>query len=322
MAPQPAFDPSKGESSFTRIFWSVPSHLTQDDRPPSLHELFLAFQKDQLSVDQFGELIGELHGLRYTEQARRLLRDPNLSFQKFSRDGVCPAPGGPGTPFEANPDGGGDGAGCRRSSPSPFPAEELSTFAKHGAGMQNRYKDSAEAIIRDNSGLPAPPELRPGESCRRASSDVNQETALKTRSRVAKMGAGNPVLKTNKVSAGNPLLDGPEGSSGGEHYAPQEMAHTAIRLFIGGEIKALEFEQFLGRMGVDLAAPENQEVKDLVRRQSTVGDRTFLQFSKALSRRVGAANPRPGELSPDKKEADLLAIRSTPAAGVRVIPVA
>lgn len=324
MAPQPACDPSKGESSFTKIFWNVPSHLSQENRPPSVHELFLAFQKDQLSENQFGELLGELHGLRYTDQARRLLHDPNVSFHKFSRDGLCPAAGGPGTAFE--PSGGaGEGAGFRRASPTPVEAEELGVAAKQGAGMQNRYADSAEAIIRDNCGLPAPPEVRPGDTCRRAVSDVNQDNALKTRSRVAKMGTGNPVLRTNKPSAGNTLLDGnagdTDGGEKGEHYAPQEMAHTAIRLFIGEEIKAREFEQFLDRLGVNLAAPENQEVKDLVRRHEAVGDRTFLQFSKALSRRI-APGPRPGELSPEKKEADLIATRSAPAAGVRRIPVA
>lgn len=232
-----------------------------------MHELFTAFMRDELSLQEFAEAIDTLHSILLTPAAARLLTSPDgmsgqLSFNQFQR------------------------------------ALQEVVGPSGGAGKKLIISDQASAIISDNTG-PAAPMKPPSQlGAGRPSTDISQDPFIKQQvrlERAAQKGPfpGNPVVQTNHVSAGNPLAEilsrapAAQGGQADEAYGSREMANTATRMFVGGEIGRLDYEGFLAQSGVQLSA--ESEITRLIINHEKVGDGNFSQFMRAVNRQLGSA---------------------------------
>merc|ERR1711907_380876 len=95
----------------------------------------------------------------------------------------------------------------------------------------------------------------------RPSTDINQDPFIKAQVRLERAAqkqqgpfSGNPVVQTNNVSAGNPLApplhEVPVNRGcGGDAYSTREVANTATRMFVGGEMSRMDYESFLMKSG-------------------------------------------------------------------------
>eukprot|EP00440_Ansanella_granifera_P006995 gb/GFBE01007578.1/.p1 GENE.gb/GFBE01007578.1/~~gb/GFBE01007578.1/.p1 ORF type:complete len:271 (+),score=45.28 gb/GFBE01007578.1/:1-813(+) len=258
----------KGNSSFDRIFARQPGSEKRDPgEPPSVHELFSMAMRDELPLPQFVEALVELHCVRLTPAAARLLSSVDaasgrLSFSQFQK----------------------------ALQEDPFSAKSAGE-----AGLPNVLKDQAHAIIADNCGTPLPPECRKGEVGRQAS-DISNEAFVKAGQHISKVQArgafsGNVVRPTNQVSAGNPLANREDPSSasrpGGsvdlneDPYGLRDMTRTATRMFVSGELDRAGFEKFLARLGV-VPTPETDLFK-LIASHERAGDGTFQSLTRAVT---------------------------------------
>ncbi|CAD7927732.1 unnamed protein product [Amoebophrya sp. A120] len=112
------------------------------------------------------------------------------------------------------------------------------SFASQRAGGRTQYRDSAGALISDNSApAPAVRVIEETANYRRASSDV---------SRMAERSATFKVRKANDVSRNNPLIGGSALVADEANLSEQE-AHmqSAIRMFLDGELKSTEMGEFV-----------------------------------------------------------------------------
>lgn len=226
--------------------------------PPSVHELFSMVMRDQLSVPDFGAALHKLHGIPLTPAALRLLNSVDggsgrLSFAQFQR---------------ALSEGAGD----------------------HyvGAGKPNIFRDQAAAIISDNCGEAVP--ATPG-SAAKVSTDISADPFVRAEAQLAHGQTrgpfnANPVVRTNKASAGNPLAVrvGAPASATADAGAPREMANTATRMYMSGELARGEYEEFLGQYGVSLGG--ESELHKLILEHEQSGTGSYAQLSRALQREI------------------------------------
>lgn len=259
-----------GPTSFDKIF-GQPAHAA--DGKPSVHELFSAFIGDQLSLPDFAEALDAYHGIQLTAAAVQLLSstDANsgrLSFQHFQRalqEGAAAA---------------GLGRG--------------------GAGQASNFSDQAGAIITDNCGVPAP---KQPSSTVKVKTDISIDPFVKQQKRMENQRQSkepftdNPVMRSNRPSPGNPMAARLEaGAARGpeqEQEGPREMAQTATRMFVSGELPCAEFERFVTQdLGVNLAA-EDSELRRLITAHEKVGGGSFVPLSRAVLREMASA-PRCG----------------------------
>mmetsp|Transcript_45475 Transcript_45475/g.134596 ORF Transcript_45475/g.134596 Transcript_45475/m.134596 type:complete len:280 (+) Transcript_45475:110-949(+) len=237
------------------------------DEPTSIHKLFTAAMRGDLSLPLFAQELRDVHGLGITQAAARLLTSVD--------------------------------AGCGRLTFAQFQKamqDEGDGYSQGGAaGGKTKYVDSACAIIEDNCGEARAPQ--PVQSTHRISTDISSDVTelLQQRTRVEKVAqAGgafrtNPVRNTNTVSRGNPMMQlreeppqpmGGADPDGDDAYGSREMANTATRMYVGGEIDKHAFEKFLAGTGMVLA--KDSEVRKLIDRHEKTGDGKFVAFSKAL----------------------------------------
>jgi len=102
-------------------------------------------------------------------------------------------------------------------------------------------------------------------------------------------------MPTNRVSAGNPLADRGRGdaepAADADPYGTREMAQTATRMYVSGELDRVGFEKFLARFGVDLGG--ESELRHMIEAHERVGDGSFVSFSRALQRELEKARQGP-----------------------------
>merc|ERR1711971_622301 len=166
-----------------------------------------------------------------------------------------------------------------------------------GAGVPLVSKDQAGAIISNNSGAPepaSPPKVA------HAATDINQDPFIKAqvlleRAAAANKGgafSGNPVVKTNHASTGNPLVvsHGRRDDFGrqvpekgmSDAYDEREMASTATRMYVGGELSCIDYEGCLSKLGLQVSA--DSELRRLIQSYEKVGEGNFSQFMRAVNR--------------------------------------
>lgn len=271
-------------SSFDRVFAraspdaNAPSESQNGDGLPSVHELFSMLMRDEISLRDFAQGLRSLHGIQLTDAAIRLLTsvDANsgrLSFAQFQRS--------------LQEDGAPQG----------------------GAGLPMIISDQAAAIISDNCGAPVAA-AAPSQACtRRPATDINADPFIKAQHRVERNTnrgqMSNPVLQTNNVSPGNPLAGAActRSEAGSEDpYSEREMAYSATRMYVAGELSQGDYEKFLLKFGVHLES--ESELARLIRTHGKVGDGNFVQMSRALKRELvaldGAAAPAQEAVAPMK----------------------
>lgn len=248
---------NRGPTSHDRIFGGAAADAGNDK--PSVHELFSAAMRDELKLPQFAQALVSLHGVRMTPNAARLLSSVDaasgrLSFAQFQK----------------------------------ALAEDIDDEPAQ-AGRPNVFEDQAKAIIEDNLGAPsAPSAAAPAKQ----STDISADPFVRQRARVNQFQAqgpfsANPVRKTNVASAGNPLVAGqaePVRADSEDPYGSREMANTATRMFVAGELDRPGYEKFLRRFGVQLT-PES-ELQRLVLKQDQLGDCKFVDLARALQREL------------------------------------
>jgi hypothetical protein len=249
-------------TSFSRIFGAGGDgrgETAEEASTPSVHELFAAAMRDELTLRQFAEALVQLHGIRLTPGAMRLLSSVDatsgrLSFSQFQR--------------ALQEDGDAPGE----------------------AGKKTVFRDQAHAIIRDNDGAPsAPPKTEPVKHA----TDISADPFMRQKARVEKVSqsrgsyGANPVVPTNRASAGNPLVAQrleAESNASEDAYGDRDMANTAVRMFVSGDLDRKGFEDFLERFGVQLKA--ESDLQRLVLAHEKVGDGSFLQVSRALQKEI------------------------------------
>jgi len=267
--------PRGGPSSFGRVFPTAADKSASDPEvegsPPSVHELFSMAVRDELSLPRFAECLHEFHGVRLTNAAVKLLVSTDgssgrISFVQFQRA-----------------------------------LQETSEDLDGKAGVPIVRTDQAFAIINDNNGAPVAP--APIESTAKITTDISADIFLKQMHKVAVSQAkgafgSNPVVKSNRVSAGNPLVavrepdrPSPRGvrlePARDEASRQRELAQTATRMFVVGEIDRKEYLQFLSRCGVDCGP--NSELSKLIISQEKVGEQSFTQIMRLLQREMARA---------------------------------
>eukprot|EP00931_Biecheleriopsis_adriatica_P000925 TRINITY_DN101089_c0_g1_i1.p1 TRINITY_DN101089_c0_g1~~TRINITY_DN101089_c0_g1_i1.p1 ORF type:complete len:291 (-),score=57.75 TRINITY_DN101089_c0_g1_i1:99-905(-) len=258
-------------SSFDRVFARQPGSDKRDPgEPPSVHELFAMAMRDELPLPQFVEALVELHGVRLTPGAARLLSSVDaasgrLSFSQFQK---------------ALQEGASMGQ------------------PQIQAGLPNVFQDQAHAIIADNCGQAVPPESRKGELGRLAT-DISKDPFVKAGQRIEKVQArgpfsGNVVLQTNNTSAGNPLANREEaqiaeapGGDAEDPYGMRDMTRTATRMFVSGELDRAGYEKFLARIGL-VPGPETDLFK-LIASHERAGDGSFATLSRAVTGELARA---------------------------------
>lgn len=248
-----------GPSSFGRVFpGGEPGQLgagrQQDSGLPTVHQLFVAAMRDELPLRQFADALHELHGIRLTPAAAKLLSSTDaasgrLAFSQFQR---------------ALQDTSGDW--------------------EVGAGRPVSFEDQAAAIIRDNCGSPAPPLL--GGCVAKQNTDISADAFVKQQVRLSKGQArgpfgDNPIMKSNRVSAGNPVAERVASPAPPSDPRLEHMG-LASRMFVSGEIEALEYEAALREVG--LIIDEDSELKRLINVHITTGNVNFTALSRALQR--------------------------------------
>lgn len=254
---------NRGPTSFDRIFARSAGEVEGEGSPPSVHELFTAVMRDELDLGRFAEALEVLHGVRLTPTAIKLLsstdgRSGRLQFSQFQR---------------ALQDDSGDN--------------------DMGAGKASIFKDQAKAIIADNCGEAVAPDR---VAVAKVHTDISKDEFVKQKVRVEMAQArgpgpgSNPVVPTNRVSLGNPLVaarvDATGSDAGKEESATRDMANTATRMFISGELNRKGYEDLLGRVGVKLTA--ESELQRMILSHEKVGDGRFVPLSRALQRELGA----------------------------------
>lgn len=266
LAPTPPSLAMRGSgNSFNRIF-GTDGKGDEDSEVPSVHELFAAAMNDIMDLQEFAQMLVEYHGVHLTPSAARLLASVDaasgrLSFSQFQK-------------------------ALNEGTPDPI----------EGAGRRNIFQDQASAIIADNCGAPSAP---PTQGSSKVSTDISSDREAfakqsKQLESVQSRGAfaSNPVVRTNRVSAGNPLARTTGQASEEDPYGTREMAQTAVRLYVGGELDRLGFEKFLTRMGIKYDS--ESELRKLIETHEKVGDGNFVQFMRVVQKelaKVGCAAP-------------------------------
>ncbi|CAK0821596.1 unnamed protein product [Prorocentrum cordatum] len=249
-----------GKGSFERLFQRDDAAV-DTDRPPSVHELFTASMRDEITLQQFREALVDIHGLDITSAADKLISSVDaasgrLSFADFQRA-----------------------------------MSQVDSSASGGAGKPVHYKDQAKSIISDNSGAAAPaPLAMPKKQHSDISNDafVIRKTEVDKRSAAKGEWGANPVLRTNQVSAGNPLAERVGAVLPGEDSSePRDMANTATRMFVSGELDAASYEQFLQGLGVGLS--DESEIRRLITAHKKTGDGSFTRLSRAVQAELARA---------------------------------
>jgi len=244
-------------SSFEKIFGAGPplgNHIAASNdgsKPLSVHALFSATVREEISLRELAEVLYSLHNIQITHAAARLVQSTDfssgrVSFQQFQK--------------------------ALQDSSEPL----------GDAGLPNHFKDQAAAIIEDNSGPAIAPSIG---STRRPSTDISADPFLK-REKVIQKGAArgpfesNPVLKTNKVSAGNPMAM--KSAPAKENpYGVREMGNAATRMFVSGEMSRQEYEAFFVKIGIQPLI--GSELRKLVCSHERTGNGNFVQLTRALN---------------------------------------
>jgi hypothetical protein len=251
-------------NSFDRIFSRPVKSDGENGSPPSVHELFSAAMRDEMTLRDFAEALASCHGIRLTSAAVRLLTSVDatsgrLSFSQFQRA-----------------------------------LQEPDTL-QVGAGLPLNISDQASAIISDNSGVPMPRAAPSQLSANRPATDISADPFIKQQVALERAAAkgpfpGNPVVQTNQASVGNPLVEQrqPQARHEEDMYGGDEMANTATRMFVGGDISRIEYESFLTKCGVQMG-PES-ELRRLITAHEKVGNGNFMQFKRALTRETELAD--------------------------------
>mmetsp|Transcript_49721 Transcript_49721/g.78709 ORF Transcript_49721/g.78709 Transcript_49721/m.78709 type:complete len:265 (-) Transcript_49721:93-887(-) len=249
-------------NSFDRIFSRPGRHEGENGSPPSVHELFSAAMRDEITLRDFAEALASCHNIRLTAASVRLLTSVDatsgrLSFSQFQR------------------------------------ALQEPDVIECGAGKPLTIADQASAIISDNSGVPMPRAAPSQLSTHRPATDISVDPFIKQQvllERAAQKGPfpGNPVVQTNQVSVGNPLVEQRQQQPRHEDlYSGDEMANTATRMFVGGDLSREDYESFLTKCGVHLGS--ESELRRLIIAHEKVGNGNFMQFKRALNREIEIA---------------------------------
>lgn len=246
-------------NSFDRVFGQPQHAQANQDEPPRVHELFTAHLRGEISLPEFSEALFSTHGIEMTRAAFHLLQGTDaksgqLSFQQFQK----------ALQDWSEPEGGAGGAMI--------------------------IKDQAGSIIHDNCGAPSPliPPSQTGAA--RPSTDISKDPFIKAQVKLERAAAkgpfqGNPVWKTNNVSRGNPLcqpMDLGERAAPGTEEGPREMANTATRMFVGGELSRENYEVALMKIGIQLGG--DSKIMQLINAHDKVGDGNFSQFMRAINK--------------------------------------
>lgn len=253
---------SRGGTSFDKIFNRAGEHDPKKEGTVlSVHELFSAAMRDELPLRSFAQALVEFHNIRLTQSAVRLLTSTDaasgrLSFSQFQK---------------------------------ALQEEDGPTV---GAGLPSAFTDQAAAIVFDNSGAPTPvPYPAQTGSTSKPSTDISADDFLKREAQVARQAKGafrdNPVIATNSASAGNPLARAPQSQvDQDDPYGIRQMANSATRMYISGELRRREYEDFLQKFGVHVLA--ESELGRLIKTHEQTGAASFLQLSRALQREIAA----------------------------------
>lgn len=253
-------------NSFNQIFGTDAAGRAEADGPPSVHELFNATLRGELALGQFADALYEIHNIQITPAAVRLMSSTDatsgrLKFQDLQRalqDGDMPS---------------------------------------GGAGRPMIISDQASAIISDNCGPAVPRNLPSQEGAARPSTDISADPFIKQQVKLERAAAkakgafsGNPIAKTNNASRGNPLATlGHETryqDRGDDAYDSREMANTATRMFVAGEMSRVDYEAYLVKSGI---APVGEELRKLIAAHEQIGDGNFGQFMRAVNREMAAS---------------------------------
>jgi len=260
---------SRGGSSFDRILGRQPgsNSVRQEGEPPSVHELFAMTMRDELPLPQFMQALVQLHNVRVTPAAARLLSSVDassgrLSFAQFQKA------------LQDDPDNSRE------------------------AGRPVQIQDQAHAIISDNSGSALAPE--PRGSAGKQMTDISKDDFVKAGQRIGKIQARGPftggiVRNSNETSNGNPLAardetgyaSMPGDDAGEDAYGVREMSATATRMFVSGEMGREDYEKFLARLGI-VPGPESDLVK-LIVSHDRAGDGSFTALSRAVTAELSRA---------------------------------
>jgi len=254
-------------NSFDRVFGGHrEAEVNSEDSPPSVHDLFIANMRNDLSLGDFVEALASLHGMQITSTALKLLRSTDASSGRLS--------------YQA----------WLRAMKDGDPLFDV------GAGRPMEIKDQAAAIIHDNLGSCVPGKPPSQCSVGRPSTDINNDPFIKQQIRLERAAAkgpfpGNPVVQTNHVSAGNPLCGPPaafrEEQRDGATDA-REMANTATRMFVANEISCQDYEAFLKRSGVQLDGCA--DLRRLIINHDKVGDGSFAQLMRLINRQIATGD--------------------------------
>mmetsp|Transcript_68842 Transcript_68842/g.165254 ORF Transcript_68842/g.165254 Transcript_68842/m.165254 type:complete len:270 (-) Transcript_68842:74-883(-) len=259
--------PSAGGSSFERLFPRAGGPLadkTGNDAPPSVHELFSATMRDEMTAMDLAQALAVYHSIRMSPAAMRLMTSVEATSGRL-----------PFSQFQKALQSGG-------------PIDE--DAASQGAGLRSKFQDQAKAIISDNAGVPCPSEDPLAKGATKPSTDVTESELLKQQRLVQKIQAqgpfsSNPVVATNHVSRGNPLAElGAHGGAEEDPYGIRAVVNTLTREFIGGEMTRGEFERFIAKLGVELKP--DSDLSRLIVSHASVSDGDFRQMSRALQREV------------------------------------
>lgn len=257
-----------GGNTFDRLFSRATAGGNEEENKPSVHEMFSAFMGEQISLRAFAEALLEYHEIHITQEAAELMMSNDaasgrVSFQQFQRA----LQGFGGIPLDAT------------------------------AGKANTYKDAASGIITDNSGDPILGSQPQPKGVQKT--DISNEPYIKAvhqaqKNAIGPRGTKNPVMLTNDCSYGNPMVATSTAASmpapvraqegGKDDYGAKEMAQTAARMYIGGELNKREFEKYLERLGVPLRM--ETELQKLIFKQDSTGGVKFLELSRAIQREM------------------------------------
>jgi len=265
-------------TSFDKILGRQPgSNVRPEGEPPSMHELFAMTMREELTLPQFMQALAQLHNVRVTPAAARLLSSIDASsgrvtFAQFQR----------------------------------ALQEDLDTHAlTHG--MRIHILDQAHAIMEDNLGPPLPPEPRIGAG--KHMTDINQDEVVKACQRIGKIQAKGAfscglIGNTNEASYGNPFRARTEAAiaeaevpfqrpddvlrpeKAEDDYGLRQMGANATRMFVNGDLDKKGFEKFLARCGI---VPDRDS--DLWRQIicHNEGSGSFTKLSLAVDRELSRA---------------------------------
>lgn len=102
----------------------------------------------------------------------------------------------------------------------------------------------------------------------------------------ARGGPFNPIRVRNQASAGNPLLQASESCDDGEVEDKDALLRTAIRMFLGGDIAARQFVEFLLEAAGDAVLGVKEGAELVLKRHEENGPYSFKKMLEEVRKLV------------------------------------